>query len=235
MINIVIVIIFLFVMLFITKKINSTNSGIIYQQIIPNNINNRSEIGLFLDKQKFKSGIEVGVKRGGYADSLISKWSYCRKYIMIDPWLKQNFYDDYANVPNTEQNRIFNMAMNVVNKYSNRVEFIILRTTSENAIPYLKGNFYDYIYLDARHDYISVKNDINMYFALLKPGGIIAGHDYLDSTKVAGNEWLLDSKGKKNSDFKAVKSAVDEFAYKYKLNITLTNEKNKSWMIRKPK
>lgn len=47
---------------------------------------------------------------------------------------------------------------------------------------------------------------------------------------------LLDSKGEKYSNFKAVKSAVEDFAHLNKLNIALTNDELlKSWLIRKSK
>lgn len=106
--------------------------------------------------------------------------------------------------------------MNVVNNYSNKVQFVILRTTSDKAVEYLKGRLYDFVYIEARHDYMSVKSDINLYYTLVKPGGILAGDDYSDSSKSAGNEWLLDINGNMNSDYKAVKSAVDEFTHENK-------------------
>lgn len=198
---------------------------------IPKNLSSRNEIGILLENEKFESGIEVGVQSGIYSDILISKWISCKTYVMIDPWLKQKNYDDAANVGNEIQNLKFINTMNVVNKYSNRVEFIILKTTSEKALPYLSSKLYDFIYLDARHDYMSVKSDIEWYYPLVKPGGIFAGHDYQDEN---GGEWKMDMNGNKIGN-KAVKSAVDEFAEKYDLNIVTTKEYNwKSWMIRKP-
>lgn len=38
----------------------------------------------------------------------------------------------------------------------------------------------DFIYIDASHHYVDVKADILFYLPLLKEGGVIAGHDYLD-------------------------------------------------------
>lgn len=142
------------------------------------------------------------------------------------------YYDDAANVDNELQNKNYNSAMSIVNKYSNRVEFITLRTSSEKAITYLKGRMYDFLYLDGRHDYISVKKDINLYFPIISHGGILAGHDYKDENR---NEWMLDINGKKINKHKAVKSAVNEFSEKHKLNIITTNEADyKTWMIGKP-
>ena len=39
---------------------------------------------------------------------------------------------------------------------------------------------FDFIYIDANHDYNSVRNDIKLSMPLLKEGGIIGGHDFCD-------------------------------------------------------
>lgn len=225
--------IFIIIIIYTSKTIltsNITTKNLI-TKTIPKNLSSRDEIGMLLENEKLESGIEVGVQIGIYANTLLGKWNSCKTYVMIDPWLQQKNYDDGSNVGNELQNQRFISSMNVVNKYSNRVEFIVLKTTSEKALPYLNGKLFDFIYLDGRHDYMSVKSDIEWYYPLLKPGGIFAGHDYQDEN---GKEWKLDRNGNKIGN-KAVKSAVDEFAEKYNLNIVTTNEYNwKSWMIRKP-
>ena len=53
------------------------------------------------------------------------------------------------------------------------------------------------MYLDARHDYDSVKQDLEHWFDKIRAGGIFAGHDYLDEVRGSGEY--------------GVKSAVDEF------------------------
>lgn len=42
----------------------------------------------------------------------------------------------------------------------------------------------DFIYIDASHDYVDVKADIEFYLPFIKEGGIIAGHDF--HSKFAG-------------------------------------------------
>jgi predicted O-methyltransferase YrrM len=54
----------------------------------------------------------------------------------------------------------------------------ILCGRSEECIPMLKNNSFDLIYIDAAHDYESVKIDISLSLSKLKKDGVISGHDY---------------------------------------------------------
>ena len=39
---------------------------------------------------------------------------------------------------------------------------------------------YDFIYVDGSHEYEDVKRDLELYLPKVKPGGFIAGHDYME-------------------------------------------------------
>lgn len=82
----------------------------------------------------------------------------------------------------------------------------------------------DYIYVDARHDYCGVKEDLNNFWPKLRTGGIFAGHDYLTADEVAGQDWSLCQDGSMNRG--AVKGAVDEFAELHGLQVTVTYQEN---------
>lgn len=55
-----------------------------------------------------------------------------------------------------------------------------MKLTSIDAARVLEreGVLLDFVYIDGDHRYESVKMDIDLYRKLIKPGGIIAGHDY---------------------------------------------------------
>ncbi len=39
----------------------------------------------------------------------------------------------------------------------------------------------DFVYIDARHDYCGVREDLVAYWSKIRSGGILAGHDYMDA------------------------------------------------------
>ena len=51
-------------------------------------------------------------------------------------------------------------------------------TPSAEGCQLFSDNCFDFIYLDAGHDYASIKQDIDCWYPKLKPGGVFAGHDY---------------------------------------------------------
>jgi hypothetical protein len=84
----------------------------------------------------------------------------------------------------------------------------------------IENNSLDFVYLDARHDYKSVKNDIQDWFCKVKKGGIFAGHDYANN----GN----------SNNIIEVKKAVDEFIRitGYELHLTLEDGAPSWWIIK---
>ena len=62
-----------------------------------------------------------------------------------------------------------------------------------------KKGAYDFVYLDARHDYKGVVADLNAYWPLLRRGGIMAGHDYIWATEGGRNGRA--KKGSSSNDY----------------------------------
>lgn len=53
-----------------------------------------------------------------------------------------------------------------------------LKKTSLDASKEFEDNSLDFVFIDASHEYEDVKNDIMAWLSKVKPGGILAGHDY---------------------------------------------------------
>jgi hypothetical protein len=141
-------------------------------------------------------GAEIGVKLGGYSDELLSNWRG-EELVSIDPWLSADpeEYVDRSNVEQDEFDRYYQATRERLSRHGSRST--IWRTTSVEAATKVEDQSFDFVYIDARHDYDSVKEDLEAWCAKVRPGGILAGHDYVDGDLPQGEFY--------------VKSAVDEF------------------------
>jgi hypothetical protein len=74
---------------------------------------------------------------------------------------------------------------------------VIAGTTLEAARGLGDGPFFDLVYIDADHRYEAVKADIEAWLPKIKPGGILAGHDYSNDhpgVRKAVNGFLLSAR-----------------------------------------
>jgi hypothetical protein len=141
-------------------------------------------------------GAEIGVKLGAYSDELLSNWRG-EELVSIDPWLSADpdEYVDRSNVSQDEFDRYYEQTRERLTRHGSRSS--IWRMTSVEASGKVPDHSFDFVYIDARHDYESVKEDLHAWCAKVRPGGILAGHDYVDGDLPQGEFY--------------VKSAVDEF------------------------
>lgn len=141
-------------------------------------------------------GAEIGVKLGVYSDSLLRSW-HGEELVSIDPWLSADpdEYVDRSNVSQDEFDRYYEETRQRLSRHGSRST--IWRMTSVEAAARVEDQSFDFVYIDARHDYDSVKEDLEAWYAKVRPGGILAGHDYVDGDLPQGEFY--------------VKSAVDEF------------------------
>ena len=139
----------------------------------------REELPHLLNRRGLRGcGVEVGVKRGEFSELMLDAWSGCH-LISVDPWAEApGEYVDVANVHQEQHERFLAETRARLQRFGPRST--IWRMTGEDAAPRVPHHSLDFVYIDARHDHDSVLADIGDWFDKVRPGGVIAGHDYVD-------------------------------------------------------
>lgn len=199
----------------------------------------RHEFGQFLQSQpNLRVGAEIGVKEGEFSQMILSKWSHCTDYYLVDVWKHQDNYEDSANIPDDDQERNYRTTKKRLIPYKHITHFMRMYSTdaadilTKNATDPSTGKvvpFLDFLYIDARHDYCGCLEDLIAWYPLLKSGGIFAGDDY---SPYYPPSW---SKCANGTDVPgSVFKAVNDFAKPLKLNIIATTVGWPNWITRKP-
>lgn len=168
----------------------------------------REELPLLLNARGLLGdGAEVGVKTGFFSEVLLDRWRG-RRLISIDPWEadEPDAYVDVANVTQAEHDAFCEETRARLERFGARSE--IWREYSTTAAQKIADGSLDFVYLDARHDEASVREDLEAWWPKVRPGGLMAGHDYVDGTFPEG-------------EF-GVKSAVDAFFAEREAKVTAT-------------
>jgi hypothetical protein len=187
---------------------------------------------LFVLRNLTGVGAEIGVQRGGFSQRILSRWPGKRLFL-IDLWAQQEegAYVDIANVENDQQELNYRLTLQRVMPFRNRTEIVLIRDYSTNAAARIQDHELDWAYLDGDHSYAGVVADINAYWPKVKPGGILAGHDYF-----ANGHYRIGAFG--------VMQAVLEFAARERVQVMVTYGETRqdpcttglpSWYVLKPK
>ncbi|GGC07540.1 hypothetical protein GCM10011352_37250 [Marinobacterium zhoushanense] len=134
----------------------------------------------------------------------------------INMWLRPEF-DIYMNKSDGNPD-LFKHFINSVIKFGKEESIIPLRSSSVVAARMLEVLAYkiDAVYLDSAHESGETFMELNLYFDLLRDGGVIFGDDY--------------------NIFPAVKKDVDLFSEVINQKVTFFNNKNSKnpiWMFKK--
>jgi predicted O-methyltransferase YrrM len=212
-------------------------------------LNRIDAISNILNKIGAKVGVEIGVFKGEFSRNILNKWN--GTLYLIDPWreLSDEEYLDSSNHKNHQD--AFAKTMESIRGIEDRA--FMLRGLGEEMVHLFQDNSLDYVYIDGNHDYDHVKQDLELWWPKLKPGGLMAGHDYLlldwnrqpkrennkdinvwadgEQWSIANDEWCTD---KNYAGVFGVNPAVEEFVQQHNLQFDLTNEWTSSFLIIKP-
>ncbi len=186
---------------------------LLHRHDLPTLLNRRGLLGC---------GVEVGVKKGEFSEVLLSKW-WGRHLISVDPWRSApaDEYVDLANVEQDEHDRYHAETRARLSRFGERSS--VWRMTGEEATARVPHHCLDFVYLDARHDHDSLSEDLLHWYEKVRPGGLLAGHDYIDGHFPTG-------------DF-GVQSAVDEFfgARGLPVHATRADAPWRTWFVSVPR
>jgi hypothetical protein len=108
-------------------------------------------------------GLELGVARGDFSLSLLTK-GYFSKFYGIDMWADHHDIKEYFEV------------LNKTSKYSN---YLCIRSKFEEALSLFEDQYFDFIYIDGyAHTGQNEGRTLEDWYPKLKQGGLFSGHDY---------------------------------------------------------
>ena len=207
----------------------------------------RGVLGSFLQQHRLDgAGVEIGVQRGYYSKHILNSWKSCTKYVLVDTWKKTANYTDNANVEDSQQEAILALAKKNTKGWEGKVQ--IMRNYSTVAALAFANNSVDFVYVDARHDYCGVKEDIEAWWPKVATRGFMAGHDYMTGyqhlkAKNVDYKTLYDPKDDWTLCYDgitvnegAVRGAVEDFAKLHNLTVhkTMNDGPHFTWLVKIP-
>jgi hypothetical protein len=143
--------------------------------------------------------VEVGVWKGMSACFMVVEIINSGKNIKFDCVDTWDYVDTSNEINQTQFDNLFNIFSKNIEPVKNKIN-IVKSLSWDGALNY-EDNSLDFVFIDAGHDYESVKKDVNAWYPKIKNGGIIAGHDYHYDCGVfpAVNEFFKDKGGVKQT------------------------------------
>jgi hypothetical protein len=186
------------------------------------NVDSREDLPALLNRLGLTGvGAEVGVQSGAFSAWILHRWAGAT-LISIDPWRAADpeEYIDIANVEQARHDELYRAACQRLVRFGMRSQ--VWRTTGTDAIRLVEDGALSFVYLDARHAEADVAEDLALWEPKVRPGGIVAGHDYFDGVIPAGNF--------------GVKSAVDGYFGErgWMVHETVADRPFPSWWVIKP-
>jgi predicted O-methyltransferase YrrM len=135
----------------------------------------------FMLEQGYKTFVEVGCKEGRTTGHILNAIPDAR-VIAIDPWCAMPAQKD---VKGGETYQDWDFAKIEAEFWANvgehRPRVSMWRFTSAETVTRLEDRadkHFDIVFIDAAHDYESVKADIRLWWPLIRDGGMLVGHDW---------------------------------------------------------
>lgn len=130
----------------------------------------RNDLPTLFAELGYTEGAEIGVYKGEYS-AILCKGVPGLKLHCIDAW------KGYASHTQEDLDNALETAKQALAGYD--VEFI--RAFSMDAVHRFEDNSLDFVYIDGNHEWQHITQDLYHWARKVKPGGVVAGHDYFIS------------------------------------------------------
>jgi SAM-dependent methyltransferase len=121
---------------------------------------------------EFRAGAEIGVAKGKNARNIVKQNPDAIVHL-IDPWEK------YRENPRGWDADIQDIHYNhVKDQFKDNDKVFIHRDISMNAVRDFSYGELDFVYIDGHHGFDYVMQDLIEWSKVVRPGGIVSGHDY---------------------------------------------------------
>jgi hypothetical protein len=137
-------------------------------------IQHRNELYKLLPKDAVAA--ELGTAEGFNASDMC-KWDSLKTLYVVDAWKTLPVKGDGGYNQEWHDKNYFD-AMARLKPFEKKVT--ILRGLTYQMAASVDDGELDLLYIDADHSYRGVLLDLNAWYAKVKSGGIVAGHDYLN-------------------------------------------------------
>lgn len=135
-----------------------------------------TQVNNWIQGKNYVMGAEIGVKEGRFIEFLLAN-NPNLTMLAVDPWEAQpEGNEDYLG---WDFNSIYKQYRQKISPYLGRV--IEIREYSHIAADSIPDIHLDFVFIDAQHDYESVKQDIGLWLPKVRKGGLICGHDHDDN------------------------------------------------------
>lgn len=120
-----------------------------------------------------KTGVELGVSHGFHAQHILEA---CADFdlVGVDVYRHVRAGGGYDHISNDQFEETCRKARGYLVPTG---RWRLMRMTTSQAAKIFRGPV-DFLFVDADHSYESARDDLRDWFKFVRPGGIVAGHDY---------------------------------------------------------
>ena len=161
-------------------------------------------------------GAEIGVYKGDFSRELLAHVKPAKLHLIDGWWLVEgDSYEQpwYAAEGEADTRAAYREVERLANAYPNC--FVHVGDDLE-ILPTFPDGYFDWVYLDSSHEFEHTVKKLELLRAKVKPGGIIAGHD-----------WWPDPAHEHHGVYRA----VTEFCGRYGLEVEAADPWNQ-WLVR---